>query len=291
VPTSADVFEAAGSLYLTLRGTGLNDMEGGIALLNSKTCETTILASSRRNPAQNQFDNRSAYTVKTIFTGSGNKPWASIGFGEIYGIEDKPGPWSRIIPSGELLFSQTVSSRTILYGTRLVPRDANTSDIVFMIDSAKPNPELWLGTPGPLWGTEMVGKPEPPPPQPDWSLHPLWQQPQEDGPYRSEYGFRGEDIYSFVIHIQTEEKELLWYRHGQKTPVRIPLSFKMSNEAANAVKAMEDADGDPLKGRRPPDNTPLSMYCTSQGLCFLVYRKGFWFLPFTEIDAYIKAHS
>jgi len=292
VPQSKDIFEAGGKIYLALCGFGVSEIESGIALFNDKTSETTILASSRRRPAQNQFDDRSYYSINTIFTGSGNRPCASIGFGEIYAMAEKPGAWTRVMPSGELTSSQTIGSRTLLSGGQLVKGNASRSGIVFMVDSTKPNPELWLGAPGPLMGTEMVGKPEPLPPQPDWSQHPLWQQPQEDGPYLAEYGFRGDDLFNFGLHNKTQEKELLWYRHGQATPIRIPLSFKMNDEATNALKAMEEADDDPIKMQRPPNNTPMSMFCTPQGLCFLALNKGFWFLPFSDIDAYLKtAHN
>jgi len=289
VPHSRDIYEVGGKIYLSLLGFGVTEMESGVALLNDKTSETTILASSRRSPPQNQFDDRSFYSISTLFSGPGGQPCAAIGFGEIYAIADKPGPWPRVIPSGELSFSQTAGSRTLLYGRHLLPPGAPQSDIVFMVDSAKPNPELWLGTPGPLLGTEMVGKPEPLPPQPDWAQHPLWQQPPEDGPYQSEYGFHGDDLFGFVIHAKTQGKELLWYRHGQTTPVRISLSFKMSDDAAQALKAMEEIDDDPIKKQRPPNNSPMTLSVTPQGLCFLAPNKGFWFLPFSDIDAYLKS--
>ena len=290
LPHARGIFEANDKIYLELCGIGIAEMEGGIALLNQKTCETTILASSRRRPAQNQFDDRTPYTVWTVFPGCGGKPWASMsGFGEIYSVEDQPGPWPRVIPSGGLIFSETQGSRTLLYGSPFSNRGETKSDTVFMIDSTKPNPELLLGAPGPLFGTGMVGKPEPLPPQPDWSQHPLWVQPSSTDPhYYSRYGFRGGDIFGFITQPKNRETDLFWYRHGQANPIQIPLSFKMSDEATVALKAMEDADDDPIKNMRPHYDALLEMVCGQQGLYFVAANKGFWFLPFSDIDAFLK---
>ena len=187
------------------------------------------------------------------------------------------------------MFSETVGSRTLLYGRQMGKGEANPGDTVFLVDSTKPDPVLWLGSPGSLLGTEMMGKAEPLPPQPEWSQHPLWQQPPEDGPYSSRYGLCGDDLFCYVYHIKTQQRELLWYRQGQMAPVRIPLNFKLSDEAAKAIKAMEEADDDPLKKQRRSSDTSLDLFCTPQGLCFIESGKGFWFLPFNDIKAHLKA--
>ncbi len=146
-------------------------------------------------------------------------------------------------------------------------------------------------TPGSLWGTGMSGKQEPLPPQPEWSQHALWQEPPNEQASETSYGFRGDDLFCFVLHHKTGQKELLWYRQGQPDPTHIPLSFKMGEDAANALNVFDTADDDARKAQRLPDLTPLHMYCAPQGLCFVAASQGFWFLPFADVDNYLNTHS
>ncbi len=274
----ASIYEVAGQLYLSL--------EGGIARYNPTTGGITTLASSRRRPAQNQFDDRTSYGVFNIFAGPLGKPCAMIDMGNIttesYYINAQSGPWLPLTRFGFLFHAQTDGVRTLLYGRG--SRSKNP-DIAVMFDPAKDEPELWLGNPTPL---PMVGLPGSPlalrPELPAWAQKPIW--PVADENDTDEYGFRGDDLFALARHDQTAE--LIWYRRGQAEPVRIALSFKMDQATDTALRALLP---DEIAGiEQPKDIHDLSMEVTSQGICFTPGEEGFWYLPFADIDAYAKDH-
>jgi hypothetical protein len=84
---------------------------------------------------------------------------------------------------------------------------------------------------------------------------------------------------------KTGSYELLVYTKGQgRMPCRIPLQFKMKDTPALNASMDESAE----HSGTPSFN--LKFLKTTQGFCFVSYSDGVWFLPFTEIDQYLKAH-
>jgi hypothetical protein len=291
VPGLDQLFEAAGRLYLSLKGLDMASREGGIARYDGQTGEITLLASSRRRPAQNQFDDRAYYRVDNIFTGPGVIPCATIEM-KNYFISDQPGQWLPFTQAGLLMRARTEDSRTLLYGPGSYK---NASDAAVMVDPAKSNPELWLGPLTPLQVTNAPGSEKLPPPElPAWAKQSLWQQPEGADIKSSDYGFRGDDLFALATHgKETKKVELVWYRRGKADPVRIHLSFQMGDEAINALKAVLSGNSNTLAMVAEPDKTPyvLSMTVVPQGICFKGLIQGFWFLPFSDIDDYLKANS
>ena len=285
VPYSTRIFQAAGKLYLSLGSPEPAAPEGGIALYDDQTGNTTVLASSRRRPAQNQFDDRDGYDVRNIFTGPGDKPCVEIGFGETYFISDAPGNWPRLIDSGRLEFKETDGMRTILYGPRSY-RDKAQGMVVFFVDPAKLKPELWLGAPAPSFGTHMVGEPNAPLPAP-WPKPPIFMDsPPWDN--QASYGFRGNDLFCYVSDMATLTNELVWWHGGQSKPVHIPIIFKMSDADAAALKAATADEPPPDSRYQSPTTAGLELRISSKGLFFLVRDQGFYFLPYSDLDTYFK---
>ena len=285
VPYSIRVFLAAGKFYLSLGSSEPAAPEGGIARYDDQTGDATVLADSRRRPAQNQFDDRDGYDVRSIFTGPGNKPCMEIGFGETYFIQDTPGDWPRLIDSGELEFMQTDGVRTLLYGERSY-KDKDLGAVVFLIDPTKPQPELWLGAPVPSLGTHMRGETNLPPPA-TWPKPPVYLgSPPSNG--RTSYGFRGNDLFCYVTDTATLKNELVWWRSSQANPVHIPLTFKMSDSDAAALKAAISSE--PYSNLRPHDPTGAGFELSvgTAGIFFLIHDQGFYYLPYSDIDAYFK---
>jgi len=283
VPSSHQIFQAAGHFYLSLLGRGMDDLESGIARYDEETGEATVLASSRRKPGQNQFDDRDLYDVRGIFTGPGNLPCMLVGFGESYVISETPGPWQPLIDTGALEFAKTDGTRVLLYGPRSY-KGKNPGDVVFMIDPAQATPELWLGGPVPSLGTGMVSKegPEPAP----WPKAPVWPIPQQGAISAWEYGFRGNDLFSYISNSKAAQNELVYYRRGSPEPILIPLDFKLDATTAQTLQAARERDP---HYKFQPHNSGVQMTVVPQGICFS-QPQGFWFLPFTEIDAYLKTH-
>ncbi|MCE0497333.1 MAG: hypothetical protein LV481_05230 [Methylacidiphilales bacterium] len=287
VPPSSDISMAAGQLYLTLLGRGIQDLESGIARYDEQTGATTLLASSRRSPPQNQFDNRPYYTVRGIFTGPGNKPCTSIGFGETYVMSETPGDWARMIDSGATDFLSSDGTRTIIYGTRDY-RNKSLGDVVFMINPSKDQPELLLGAPAQSLGTEMQGKPGPMPAP--WPRPPVWPVPSEGAINSFEYGFRNDDLFARVSDKATLKNEIVWFQRGRPEPVHIPLSFELNDDAAGVYKKIEDAEPAETKQFFENPRAGGKMFWGPSGIFFAVSKLGFYYLPYSDIDAYLKAH-
>jgi nucleoredoxin len=288
VPLSRDISMAAGHLYLTLTGPDIQHQESGIARYDEQTGETTLLASSRRNPPQNQFDGRNWYNVRGVFTGPGNKPCVSMGFGETYVINETPGDWPRLIDSGGTDFIASDGTRTIIYGTRDY-HNKSLGDVVFMINPSKDQPELLLGEPAQSLGTEMQGKPGPMPAP--WPSPPVWPPPSEGAIKSFEYGFRNDDLFARVSDKATLKNEIVWFQRGRPEPVHIPLSFELNEEAAGVYQKIEDAEPGATKQFLENPRAGGKMFWGPSGIFFAVSKLGFYYLPYSDIDAYLKAHS
>jgi hypothetical protein len=287
VPYSCRLFLAAGQLYLSVSNYGISN-ESGIALYEPKTGNTTLLASSRRRPPQNQFDNCSFYNVSDIFTGPGNQACTAIDTGGTYVIGSSPGNWPPMVDSGEMLYTQSDGTRTIIYGARDYANIA-LGDVVFMIDPVKKQPELLLGEPAQMMGMkmEMVAVGSPPAP---WPTPPVWPASPTGDHSSPEYGFRGDDIYARFSNVQTLKDGLLWYRRGQPRPLYIPLEFKLNDDAAAVFKKIQDAEPVATQQylQKPIEGGEMKMGNT--GIFFIEHRLGFYFLPYADIDAYLKTH-
>jgi hypothetical protein len=288
VPYSQGLFLAADHLYLTLSGYGLANRQSGIVLYDAKTGNTTLLASSRRRPPQNQFDNRDSYGAPNIFTGPGNRPCAEIGIGETYFINESPGNWQRMIDSGGAFYAEGDGTRTLIYGQRDV-EDRTPGDVVFMVDPAKNQPELLLGAPAPSPGTTRQAASTAPPPAP-WPTPPVWPASAASSRSFSEYGFRGDDIYARFSDNRLLKNGLFWYRRGQAEPLYIPLEFRPGDDAAAVFKKIQDAQ--PAEKLQFMENPLMGglMKMGQTGIFFIDHDYGFYFLPYADIDAYLKAN-
>jgi nucleoredoxin len=288
VPLSHDISLAAGHLYLTLTGPDVQLMESGIGRYDEQTGATTLLASSRRSPPQNQFDGRDYYDVRGIFTGPGNKPCASIGFGDTYVVKETPGDWVRMINSGETDFIVSDGARSIIYGTRDY-RNKSLGDVVFMIDPSKDQPELLLGAPAQSLGTEMKSEYGPMPAP--WPSPPVWPTPAAGAINSFEYGLRNDDLFAHVFDKATLKNELVWFRRGRPEPVHIPLSFELNDDVAGVYKKIEDAEPAETKQFLVNPRIGGKMFFGPSGIFFVVSKLGFYYLPYSDVDAYLKAHS
>ena len=290
VPGADRIYAAGGQLYLTLTGADSEHREGGVARYDGRTGEITLLASSRRRPAQNPFDDRAAYRVNGVFTGPGGKPCASIEAGS-YFINDQPGPWAPLTQEGVFFNVRTQGGRTLLYGSGSYGR---RSDAAVLIDPAQAGPEAWLG---PLEPLPKRGAPGSEPAEmPAWARHTVWTQEENSGVRSSDYGFRDGDLFALLRGNGKDGRklELAWYRRGgPAAPVRIPLHFEMDEAAVQALKAVLSVNSNTFGMVREPDKTPFAVGMTvaPQGICFKAIIQGFWFLPFTDIDAYLKSSA
>ncbi|HEY8965981.1 MAG TPA: hypothetical protein VIM58_06035, partial [Candidatus Methylacidiphilales bacterium] len=95
--------------------------------------------------------------------------------------------------------------------------------------------------------------------------------------------------FNLVTDAQTRHKTLRWYRRGSPEPISIPLAFE-NGQAAAAIKASV-AKADPhVQKFKEAAASELRMSLCPQGILFTVESLGFWFLPFSDVDAYLQAH-
>jgi hypothetical protein len=185
---------------------------------------------------------------------------------------------------------KTQGALTLISGYAL--RSKPPGQTVIVIDPAKAEPELWLGplTPRPLPpGTDPAKQP----PLPAWAAKSIWQQPKE-GLQATDFGVHGNDLFAFVAGgMKSTKLELVWFQKGKAEPVHIPLDFKMSDDARAALAVVIPAGGNTRDMVTDPNKTPyaLSMTVLPQGICFKSIFQGFWFVPFSDIEAYLKKNS
>jgi hypothetical protein len=288
VPGADELYTAAGHLYFSLKGIDFANREGGLARYDGKTGDGAMLASSRRRPAQNQLDDCADYHVDDIFTGPDNKPCVLANW-KFYYISETPGPWESMLPDLLPMHGKSQAALTVLFGPCI---HKPPGDTVIVIDPAKPDPELWLGplTPRPVPGGTVPGTPPPPP---AWAATAIWQQPK-DGIQASDFGLRGDDLFAFIAGGPKSTKlELVWFQRGKPEPVHIPLQFKMSNDAKAALATVIPATVNTYGMVSEPNKSPygLSMTVLPEGICFKSIIQGFWFIPFGDIDAWLKKNA
>lgn len=289
-PGADRIFEAGGQLYLSLKGEDFDHREGGIARYDGRTGAMTLLASSRRRPAQNRFDDRGPYHVSDIFTGPGGKPCATIDFESTF-IGDGPEAWAPLVNTNVLGHTRTEGARVLLYGTGSYK---TRSDAAVMIDPARREPELWLGPLTALLRSNLPGAEKATADLPGWANASVWTQAEGDRERSNDYGFRDKDLFGLIRREKgAHPVELIWYRRGEKVPVHIPLTFAMDDAATAALQAVLPQNVNTFEMVKDPEKTPyvLSMTVIPQGICFKALMQGFWFLPFADVDHYLKTNA
>jgi hypothetical protein len=193
--------------------------------------------------------------------------------------------WAPLTPDGFIMYARTEGTQTLLSGP---PSPPNQEATALIIDPAKDDPELWLGNPEPSSFDNAQ-----PTSSPSWAQKPVWPRPAGQDVEPSFYGFRGDDLFGMVIRWHTtKEVELLWYQRGVTDPVRIPLDFEMNEADSTALKADFSTDSFTVQRIMGENSSPgvINMIVVPQGICFWAIAQGFWFIPFTDIDSYLKTH-
>jgi hypothetical protein len=262
--------------------------ESGVARYDWGTGNVTLLAGSRRRPAQNQLDDREAYQITGLFAGPGNKPCITTPAGTLY-IQDQPGNWPEVFAGSWMDDTLTVLGKTLIF---------NLAGEVSLIDPRKPAPEAWMAAREPVYRKQSLpGSPAIKEPTP-WAGQAIW-----DAPGKNIYvakgciGFHGDCL--FFLHkpeVKGGFYELLCYRKGHgRTPCKIPLEFKLDDQERPVLSLHTGKcpNGWTVDDIEHPDTTLIGaeLMTTGQGLGFRLMMSGFWFLPYSDIDAYLKSAS
>jgi hypothetical protein len=262
------------------------DLKSGIESYNWSTGETKLLASSRRKPAQNQFDDREEYQIQSIFAGPGGKPCVNMLEDGTHYIQDTPGPWPEVFDSGWWTGSTTRQDTTLIY--------APEGEIV-LLDPRQPEPQYLLAPDKPLYRKiakihHAAVKEKTP-----WAAKALWDAAGVN--YWS--SFIGGDAQRLFVMFRRHEDDpyqLRWFdrEHG-RTSHTIPLRFAMDEDTFAALPDyIRLAKDDRLKRtnlENPGYRANLSLGTDEDGIFLCCDDLGFWSIPYADIESYLKKHS
>ncbi len=279
-----------GSVYMETAagGPGFGEREVGLAKYDWDSDKLTILAGSRRRPAQNQFDDTAPYRIDGIFTGPGGRPAVTTDTGTYY-IQETPGTWPAVFDGR---FSDSVATED---GKGLV---LNGQGEATYIDAKEAAPIPWMAADAPLYrrakGLPGVTGPVPTP----WAKDAIWDCPpgKQKWMYPGAVAFRGGRLFILNQPDATEDRfELLCYdRAFGRKPVHIPLCFQLTD--ADKPELEKHPGSLPNGFRLDQLEHPHSPFIprvtgTSKGLCLTIEEAGFWFVPFADIDSFLNTQK
>jgi hypothetical protein len=288
---SCSLFSLENTLYLFLNVQFAGN-EATIARYDWDKEKFTILASSRRVPPQNQFDDTENYVIAGIFAGPEDKPCLTCyGWGPqgTFYIRVGAGLWPRVFDGGWADQTLTVFDRTLVF---------NRNGEATLFDPKNAGPEYWMAPREPhVRQQASKGKP-PVKEQTPWLAHTLWDAPDKEVFVAPGYvGFHGDDLFILIPPKDTNGKyEMLCYQKGMgRLPRHIPLQFHLDDAArADLSKTTGDSIRDLNISKIEHPNTiqggGSKLMTTNQGLCLQLPFLGFWFLPYGDIDQYLKAN-
>ena len=248
----SELFPVGDKIYFTAQG------ESGLARYDWESGQTILLASSRRRPAQNQFDDRAPYNVASVFAGP-DGPCAQIEQAN-YLIQETPGNW-------------TLQSKLAMFPG--IPQDPKVG--VF------PDPfGLHISTVEPQF--QPMSK------EFTWYLA---CREKIDAQRKGDpvgYAYRNGN---FFVLGHTDDCYTLWWVEPAKTdPIAIPLKLTIDDATLAGMKSRYgDAMVPILTSPMKSPAATVSMTVTSEGLCLTGEAGGFWFIPFSDIDSYLTAHG
>jgi hypothetical protein len=282
------LFEANGDIYLPTgtRSGVLGQSESGLVKYNWDKDKITLLADSRRRPAQNQFDDTASYRIISVFVGSGNKPCVTTDSGT-YLIQESSGTWP---PLFDGRFNDSVVTEN---GQSLV---FNAMGEAMFIDPKSPSPIPWMAADEPIYrhpkGQPGVTGPVPTP----WASQTIWDCPPDKKKQMDERTVAFHEGRLFILFkpspIENRYELLCYDKTRGRKPVHIPLKMELT-EAAKAVLSQHPGrmpNGwtlDEIEQPHPPFEPQL--IATSQGLCLDLRIAGFWFIPYADIEGYLKS--
>ena len=264
------LYNLENTLYLFLQNRNAAG-ESAITRYDWVQDKLTVLSSTRRRPAQNQFDDRQSLLDARIFTGPGHRPCVNTTMDGTFFVEETPTPWPKVFESGNRSYSVTDLGKTLVFG-----QQGN----VTLLDPAQAEPELLLAPAG----DEQA----------------VWNLPKDEKVWYDRVCQHDDCL--FILDkpkVQGGPYDLLCYQRGKgKDPRHVPLEFRLDEEsrARLSVKPEHAPVTWNFNQIEHPDTTvyPSNFVwfrATARGLYLQSANVGFWFLPYGEIDTYLKTAS
>ncbi len=247
----SEIFPIGNKIYFTFQGAS------GLARYDWDSGQTILLASSRRRPAQNQFDDRAPYNVADVFATPDGKVCAQIEQAD-YVIQDTPGNWtlqSKLSPFPE------------------VPQEPRVGVFPdpFGLHSSTMEPQFQPMSKEFTWYLACREK--------------IYARNKGD---IIGFAYRNGDI--FVLG-RTDCYTLWWCDPARVEPIEIPLKLSIDGATLAEMKARYGDAASILTSPMTSAVATVNMKVTSEGLCLTGELGGFWFIPFSDIDSYRAAHD
>jgi hypothetical protein len=287
--SSAKVYGAGTSLYLflTSRAAGNEDV---IDRYDWDKNQVTLLASTRRQPAQNQFDNRTQLVYAQIYAGPEGKPCLTTMDGT-YFVQETPGPWPEVFDSVRAAYSTPVDNATLVVGGagEVVLLDPDAQAAVPLMAPAQPTFRK-PPTPGNKPAKEL----------PSWAAHAPWDAPTGVRFYYTNVAYHNDTLY--IVQeptVKGGDYTLFCFQKGKGRDARkISLRFQLDDKARADLAAKPDgapALWAPSQIEHPDTNKypgpGVHLFCTETGICLEPMDLGFWYLPYADIEAYLNSSA
>jgi hypothetical protein len=260
------------------------DPDCGLTKYDWDKDQATTLASSRRRPAQNQFDDASPYRIDSVFAGPGGKPVAGTLRGEFY-IRETPGAWPPLMNGAFADETSADGDRTLVY---------NNNGEATLIDPKAAVPLPLMASDLPTYRALDADKGHAPPVPTPWAAQAIFDCPPGKGKdLAGNTAYNDGHLYIFSQPDKMrDEYELLDYgRALGRAPVHIPLEFHFDDPDRAVMSKHPGAlpNGWSIAEFENP-HSPFepSVLGTSQGLCLKLMMGGFWFIPYHDIKTYVR---
>ncbi len=283
-----------GSFYLNLMDwTSSASEEDGLARYDPATGQSVVLASSRRNPPRNQFENRTGASIGPVFLGPGGRLCAITGLGVFY-VQEAAGDWPEVYDASHGVGTVTCGDATLAY---------NNFGEVVLLDPARPGPEYLLAPTRPLYRKDAVGKQKPVMQLTPWLEQARWHAPEPcplDFGSRPLVGWHDGRLFLLAPPAPGAKNYALLVYAGDagQPPRRIPLTFRLDDATrAQLAPTFQNASNRPdawtLESVEHPDNTfaRIGLLTTPTGLCLTSDNGGVWFVPYADIDKYLAGSN
>jgi curli biogenesis system outer membrane secretion channel CsgG len=286
--SDCEVYPVGNTLYFFMRTFSMPGSEGAIAHYDWDSDKLTVLSSTRRRPAQNQFDDRQMLNQVQIFAGPGGRPCAATDDGVVY-LQDTPGTWPFVFDCSfwdHAIMSNGLTLVQNQYGEATLV-DPKASDVEHLMAAYTP---FVRKRPAP--GQQAARIPTP------WAAQTLWDAPAEHTWYNKMVYGSGR---LFILNPPAQKggvyDMLVYTRNGGRAPRHVPLEFRLSDTDRPALSTkLPNAPALWQAGWiEHPDTTSypsgdVQFFATAQGLVIQPANVGFWFIPYNDIDAWLKLH-
>lgn len=255
-------FPVAGSLYLVL--------DGGLGRYDWEQGSSSLLASNRRRPAQNQFDDCDRYRVEGVYTGPGGRPFMVADKGAFF-IREDPGEWPPVYKP--------------MYSMRGVSGDGMTLNYAghgaaVLLDQAGDGPEYLMAPPVRPNLRQPLAKPTAP-----WAEQTRWD-PIPGIALDGMVVANRQNLFLLVGSSHDRSpREILRYG-AQRDPQRVLFRFDLDAKLAGRIDGYLSKSIGPVKSSGHQWITDFHL--ANQTLCLVSRNLGAWFIPLSDLDAWVK---